>query len=70
MGVMITKYDGKLKEVKLEDAKSMEDRKNFLEKLRELRLSALCQASIVSSDIVPKIDKLIEETQFVVIGIL
>jgi len=59
MGVMITKFDVKLKNVKPEDAKTKDDRKNLLKYLGTLRLSALCQASIVSSDIVPKLDQLI-----------
>ena len=77
MEEMIAKFDKKLEEVKLEDAKSKEDRdakskenrKNFLEKLGKLRLSALSQAKIVRSDIVPKIDKLIVEIQFDKIGV-
>lgn len=59
MKVMIKKFDLKLEKVKPEDAKNKDDRKILLKYLGTLRLSALCQASIVSSDIVPKIDKLI-----------
>ena len=59
MKVMIKKFDLKLEKVKPEDAKTNDDSKILLKILGPLRLSALCQASIVSSDIVPKIDKLI-----------
>jgi hypothetical protein len=64
MGVMITKFDKKLEEVKLDDAKSQDGLKNLLKYLGTLRLSALCLAEIVRSDIVPKIDKLIVKIQF------
>ena len=67
---MIKKFDQKLVEVKPEEAKTKkDDREKLLKDLGKLRKSALCQASIVSSDILPKIDKLVAKIQFEKIAI-